>query len=239
MDRWRAFDVLLPRRCLLCRAPSAANLCPGCDADLPAIGQACFRCGIPLDAFEGSLQGREQSSCVCGACIRRPPPYERVVAALNYIFPVTVLVQRFKFNRSFACGAVLSGRLLRALEERLDKPLDLVDLIVPVPLHPTRQFRRAFNQAEVLARDIGNSLGVSVAPRALRRNRRTPAQTGLPARERRGNLEGAFTARPLAATRVALVDDVMTTGTTVSECARALKRAGAGSVVVWVAARAE
>lgn len=231
-------DCLLPRRCLLCRARSTSNLCTGCDADLPAIMEACARCGIALDFPWSAGAGDEPLQGLCGKCITKPPPFDSTFAALHYEFPVTVLVQRFKFNRSLACGAVLSNRLLRALEGRNSEAREPVELIVPVPLHPLRQFRRVYNQAEVLARDIGRALRVPVSPRALRRTRRTPAQSGLSAKERRKNLRGAFAPRHELHGRVALVDDVMTTGATVGECTRALKRAGAESVSVWVAARA-
>lgn len=238
----RTVDVLLPRRCLLCREPASAGLCAGCNADLPAITEACDRCAIPLDyPWSGSVS-TDADARLCGACIRRPPPFDRTVAALDYVFPVTVLVQRFKFNRSFACGAVLSDRLSRAVVANLRRTHDPPEAIIPVPLHAARLFLRAFNQAEVLARDLGRSLGLTVAPRILRRRRHTPAQSGLSARERRKNLKGAFMARPgaasLAGKHIALVDDVMTTGATVGECARALKQAGAQSVSVWVVARA-
>jgi len=239
----RALDVLLPRRCLLCREASGAGLCTGCDADLPAAGNACDRCGIPLVYPWSGSSCLHLDARLCGACIRKPPPFDRTLAALDYVFPVTVLVQRFKFNRSFACGAVLANRLLRALEADLARPRDRPASIIPVPLHSARQFLRAFNQAEVLARDLGNALGIPVSPRALRRRRRTPAQSGLSAAARKKNLNGAFTARPnaasdLAGKHVALVDDVMTTGATVGECARVLKQAGVQSVAIWVVARA-
>lgn len=234
----RLTDLLLPRRCLLCRAPACANLCAGCDADLPAIRDACRRCAIALELSWAGECDPSSGEQLCGSCISRPPPFDQTVAALNYQFPVTVLVQRFKFNRSLASGEVLSTRLLRALVGRHAPGVNPVELIVPVPLHPARQWKRVFNQAEVMARDIGKALQISVAPGAIRRVRRTLAQTGLPAKIRKKNLKGAFAARPLDVSSVALVDDVMTTGATVSECARVLRRAGVTSVSVWVAARA-
>lgn len=231
-----ALDLLLPRRCLLCGGRSAANLCAPCDADLPAIGEACSRCAIPLVLpWDGHAQAG-RAARICGDCIREPPAFDAAVAALNYVFPTTVLVQRFKFNRSFACGAVLAERLTRAVDA--SGQANDADLVVPVPLHRGRLFLRVFNQAEVLARDVGRALAVPVGPQALRRTRHTAPQYGLSAAERRRNLRGAIAVRRLRGRHVALVDDVMTTGTTLGECARALKHAGAESVAVWVAARA-
>jgi len=239
MSLSHVLDMVLPRRCLLCANRARKNLCAGCDADLPAIEGACFRCGIPLDFPQTGIAGpHNRGQETCGACTRKPPPYDRTVAALDYRFPVTVLAQRFKFNRSFACGAILASRMVRAVDSRACLSEMPVEALVPVPLHASRQFLRVFNQAEVLARDLGKALGIPVASRALRRTRRTPAQSGLSARDRSQNLTGAFKARSIDARHVALVDDVMTTGTTAGECTKVLKRAGVETVAVWVAARA-
>lgn len=231
-------NKLLPGICVLCRFPSNTTLCEGCDADLPGIGEACSICGIPLDPLWAAVGQLSHESRCCGACIRNPPPFESTVAALQYSFPVTVLVQGFKFRRNFACGTVLAEKLVQAAQKNLDDGRRLPDLLVPVPLHRARQFLRVFNQAEVLAHELGKALEVPVAANRLRRNRRTHPQPGLTAIERRKNISGAFTARPMKATHVGLVDDVMTTGSTITECAKALRQVGVSSVSVWIAARA-
>lgn len=238
MGTWHPVDFLLPRRCVLCRASCKSNLCTACQADLPTVRDPCHRCGLRLDLLRSSNQARSNPGNLCGPCIRRPPPFDQTIAALDYVFPVNVLVQRFKFKRSLACGAVLSDRLaetLRAVQSETDAP---PECLVPVPLHPLRQFRRVYNQAELIACDLGKALSIPVRPRALRRTRKTRSQPGLTARQRRRNLQGAISARKFTEKRIALVDDVMTTGATVSECARVLKKAGAKHVSVWVAARA-
>ena len=224
-------DLALPRRCLLCGNHALANLCPECMADLPWLARHCSLCSIPLESPHGPA-GR-----VCGDCIRHPPPFDATVAAVDYVFPVTVLARRFKFNRSLASGAALSDCMLRALQAN-SACVSPVQALVPVPLHTTRQIRRIYNQAEFLAGDIGRHLNIPLAANVLQRVRRTPAQSGLTARERASNLRGAFRVRRPPPAHVALVDDVMTTGSTVRECARVLKSAGAKTVVVWVAARA-
>jgi ComF family protein len=161
------------------------------------------------------------------------------LAALVYRFPVDRLVCRFKFNRDLSAGALLGRELLDAIRR---SGQELPDAIVPVPLHRTRQFSRTFNQAELLARQLGRALDIPVHSRLLTRNRRTAAQSGLDAAGRRRNIRGAFRLSGLrgalpSCRHIALVDDVLTTGVTLAECSRscgALRR----RISVWVAARA-
>lgn len=227
-----AMDWLLPRHCLMCGlAGGHSNLCPPCNDDLPRNGPACFRCGLPL---EGENDG------ICGPCIDRPPPWDRVRSALDYRFPVDVLVRRFKFSRNMACGDALARELAGTLAKRLavDPP---PDALVPVPLHRTRHAFRGFNQSGVIARHLAKTLGIPVENRLLSRVRRTHAQSGLDARSRRRNTRGAFHCHYRFAPglrHVALVDDVMTTGATLEACTRELKRAGIEDVSIWVVARA-
>jgi ComF family protein len=229
-------DHLLPPHCLLCGLESeAGRLCAPCRADLPRSRHHCRQCGLPLRTFED-----DDIALSCGACLRSPPRWRQAVAALDYRFPVDRLVCRFKFRRDLACGAVLKEELLAAVLQRAGP---LPELIVPVPLHRWRQAGRAFNQSELLARYLGRSLGLPVASGLLLRARRTRAQSGLDAADRRRNVRGAFRCPPARAAllqgrTLALVDDVLTTGTTLAECCRTLQRAGAGGISVWVAARA-
>lgn len=221
-------DYLLPRQCVACGLPSTLeNLCRHCKAELPRMLQACQQCGQAL-----FVSGDRR----CGSCLRNPPPWESATAALAYRFPVDQLVCRFKFRRDLACGQVLGTELLAAIIQRASP---LAQVIVPVPLHRRRQLSRSFNQAERLARQVSGGLHIPVRPGLLSRPRRTSAQSGLDASERKRNIRGAFSCQRIHYQHVALVDDVMTTGATLAECARVLKRAGAGRVSVWVAARAD
>jgi ComF family protein len=175
----------------------------------------------------------------CGACLSHPPAWDNAVTGLLYEYPVDHLVRRFKFHRNFACGQLLADELVFTLR-RLDLPLPdmrLPDLLLPVPLHFTRRFQRGYNQAEFLARSVGKALCLPVRVDLLHRTRRTTAQSGLDRAERRKNVRGAFSCHNLAGARVALVDDVLTTGTTLEACARAARNAGASQVSIWVAAR--
>lgn len=233
----RLIDRLLPRHCLLCGLPADdGQLCAGCRGDLPRAGPCCSLCALPLPA-----SGRNHGRLLCGRCLLRPPPWDAAVAALAYCYPADRVVCRFKFARDLCCGAALAREMLSAIRHRGDP---LPQAIVPVPLHRSRYFARTFNQAELLARSLGRDLVLPVHTRLLLRHRRTRAQSGLDAAARRRNIRGAFTVR--SRTRrsavdrhLALVDDVLTTGVTLAECVRTLKRSGAARVTVWVAARAD
>jgi ComF family protein len=223
-------DVIMPHQCVVCglKAPPP-GICPACCDGLPWCEGACQVCGLPL---------LEAKPSVCGSCQRGPPPWSSVLAAAWYRFPVRQLVRQFKFQRNLAAGRVL-GHLLSQKLEYAACPAP--DLVVPVPLHGWRLFRRGFNQAYDIARDVCRAFDLQLADHGLRRGRHTLHQAGLDARQRRHNLDGAFTWRgaPVGGQRVALVDDVMTTGSTAAECARTLRVAGAADVKVWVVARVD
>lgn len=224
-------NYFLPRHCLLCDCASIdANLCPGCAGELPRCDSRCAQCALPLPANHG---------LICGACLVDPPPWQHALSALDYGYPVPHLVRRFKFQRDLACGAVLQEELSSAVREH---SAQLPDAVLPVPLHRWRHVMRCFNQADLLARAVGRATGVPVISDLLQRRRRTQAQSGLDATGRWRNMRGAFRLNPrwsqLPARRLAVVDDVMTTGATMSACCKVLMAAGAREIFVWVAARA-
>ncbi|GAB0150157.1 ComF family protein [Marichromatium sp. PS1] len=227
----RLIEGLYPPTCVLCGAPgeSGFDLCAGCRAELPVNHHCCARCAQPFDTDLGA--GRW-----CGRCVARPPPFVRCHAPLRYQGLVPGLIADLKFHARLD-RAVLLGRLLAETRAALAPPLP--ELLVPVPLHPARQRARGYNQALELARVAGVALDVAVAPGLCLRVRATPPQVGQQRRARQRNIgPGAFTlARALPARRLAIVDDVMTTGATVSALARVLTRAGACEIEVWVVAR--
>ena len=215
---------LLPGSCLLCAADSPASLlCAACTADLPALPAAlCPQCS------EETTLGQR-----CGACLKDPPAFARTVALFRYEFPVDRLIQALKYGHQLPLAAWLGAQL----GERL--VAGDFDLVVPLPLHPARLRARGFNQSLEIARPLGRALGIPVAPDGLIRTRATPPQAELPLKERARNVRGAFEYRgELAGQRVLLVDDVMTTGSTLREAARILALHGAGPITVAVAARA-
>ena len=221
-----------PPRCLLCGEPGVHGLalCAGCDADLPRLGPACSRCAEPLPA---TVPGRPELT-VCGACLWRPPPFAAIDVPFRYAAPIDWLVRRLKFRRDLAAGRLL-GELVRAA---VIARLPPVDAVVAVPLHSRRLRERGFNQATEIAAPLTRRL--RLAPTAgLRRPYTAPPQMDLPAGRRRANVRGAFVPgpQPVAGT-VLLVDDVVTTASTVREAARSLLRAGAREVHVAAVARA-
>lgn len=220
-----AQNILYPPTCLLCGAPGSAglDLCAGCAAEIPPPGPACRLCARPLP-----------QPGTCGACLRHPPPQARTLAPFPYAGAVRELITGLKFRHQLAHARLLGALLARELEGNPERP----DLILPVPLHPARLRERGFNQALEIGRPIGRRLGIPMDHRAGQRLRDTPHQMGLHERERRRNVRGAFEVDGAVAGRhVALLDDVITTGSTAAELARALLRAGAERVDVWAVAR--
>lgn len=170
---------------------------------------------------------------VCGACLKRPPRFDRCRAVHAYAFPADVLVQRLKYASELALAGFLAGQLAQAVS-----PHPLPDLILPMPLHPRRLGERGFNQAVELGRRLSSRLGVPMQADVCQRVRDTPAQAGLDLKDRRRNLRGAFhCGADLAGLHVALLDDVMTSGASLDELALAVRNAGAREVEAWVVAR--
>ena len=221
---------LYPPRCQLCAAPGDGGLeiCAACAAGLARNHHACARCALPLPAAA-------PADALCGHCRRAPPPLERARAPFLYAPPLDRLIADLKFRGRLAAGRLLGELLARALAAE-DPPRP--DLILPVPLHPRRLRERGFNQAGELARVLSRRLGVPWRPGGLIRVRETASQRGLDRGARRRNLRGGFACGALGgASQIALVDDVITTGATMAEAARALRRAGVGRVEAWALAR--
>jgi ComF family protein len=219
----RLADLAIPESCQLCGRPLPGQpLCGGCRADLPWIRVACPVCARPLP-----------EAAACGRCLRRPPPWLAAVAPLAWAFPVDRLVARLKYSGALVHARLLGAVLADAVADRA------VDLVVPVPLHPERLRQRGYNQALEIARPVARRLGLPLRFDGCRRVRAAPPQAGLPARARRGNVRGAFEAAAgIEGLAVAIVDDVLTTGATAAEAARALVRAGASRIEIWSVARA-
>jgi len=190
---------------------------------LPELaGARCPVCALPTLA-----------SRTCGRCLQRRPAYDHVACALRYAFPADALVMGLKYRNSLAFARPLAARLASALDHEA-RP----DVIVPMPLTPARLAERGFNQAAELARLVASEFGLRLSPALVRRSRDGFAQASLPWKERARNVRGAFRCdEDVAGKRVAVVDDVMTTGATLNEVATVLKRSGATEVIGWIGAR--
>ncbi len=171
---------------------------------------------------------------MCGLCQQRAPRWDAAWAPFVYGWPLSRLETRFKFHEDLA-----AGRALADLWARQARPVIMPDLIVPVPLHRSRLRQRGYNQALELAQPLARQLGVGISTRMLRRVRATPPQSERDARARRLNVRGAFDLQPRARPplHVALLDDILTTGATMNECARVLRRAGVRHIEAWAMAR--
>lgn len=222
-------DGLLPRRCLTCdaRVAAEAGLCASCWRAMPFLERPwCQRLGTPFsyDVGEGAWSPR---------AIAEPPLFDRLRAVAHYTGPARQLVLSLKFSRRRELAAPMAAWMVRSGGELLDGEC----LLLPVPLHWTRLVSRRFNQAADLAREIAGQSGAGYEPTLLTRRKRTRQQVGLTAKDRLRNVRAAFAVDRtrldvLAGRRVVLVDDVLTTGSTVTACCRCLLSAGAASVDV-------
>ena len=214
----------LPQHCLLCRAAAPAlALCNKCYAELPWLPAArCPQCALPTHGGQ-----------LCGACLSHPPRFDAVTAAFVYAWPLAPLIHQYKY----AGNLVLARLFARALATRI---IGTTDLIIPMPLAPARLRERGFNQALEIARTVSRATGIALAATACRRVRDSAPQATLPWKERAKNIRGAFVCdADLRGKRVAVIDDVLTTGATLNELARNLRKAGASHVEGWVVARQE
>ncbi len=229
-----ALNAVLPPRCLACGAivDTPGRLCGPCWRELDFIrAPQCAVCGLPFEIDTGP-------DALCGSCAAERPPFDRARAALRYGGVARDLVLAFKHgDRTYAAPG-----LARLMVDTAGELLASTDVCVPVPLHRWRLARRRFNQAALLAQSIALASGIRAVPAALTRVRQTPSQGGLSRQARERNVHGAFRSNPAAAKSVSglsvlLVDDVFTTGATVAECSRVLRRAGVRSVNVLTLAR--
>ena len=250
-------DGLLPAGCQFCGAGSAGLVCAACHQELPWNRPACLGCALPQafstgaspvtdvplpPAGEGGTLGGAPGGVralplglPCAGCQKRPRAFDAAFAAFRYGTPSAQAVLGLKYAARFREARWLAQAMAEALRQR-GGPLPT--LLIPVPLHRGRLFRRGYNQSLELARHLSRELKMAVDAGAARRLRATPDQIGLSAAQRRRNLRGAFAVEErVTGQSIALLDDVMTTGATLDELARTCKAAGAMRVEAWAVAR--
>ncbi|NKB19175.1 MAG: ComF family protein [Alphaproteobacteria bacterium] len=227
-------DLLLPRRCISCGTvvEGEGALCAACWPEIRFLSRPhCEACGFPFDFDHGV-------DALCAACFKEPPLFDRARAVFRYDDASRQALLAFKHSDRTDVAPAFAGMMVQAGGELLAD----ADLIVPVPLHRWRLISRRYNQSALLALALSKTTSVPAVPDLLERTRATPSQGGLGAKARERNVAGVFSVRPgrtthLSERRVLLVDDVLTTGATVSACTKALLRGGARAVDVLTLAR--
>ncbi|RMG32430.1 MAG: ComF family protein [Gammaproteobacteria bacterium] len=225
---WSLFDRFLGSlsRCRLCGTAAHDTLCPACRDELPIIPHACRQCGLPL-------QGEDEKR-LCGECLSRPPAFDAARIPFLYADPIDRLISALKFHERLSDGRLLGSLLAATLPQTAE-----IDLLLPIPLHRGRLRQRGFNQAAELARTLARVAHLPADYRALVRVQATAPQHRATRRQRLRQMREAFAWRGNGPPppRVALVDDVVTTGATMDAAAACLKRAGAEWVEIWAVAR--
>ena len=218
-------EQLLPAQpCVLCGSMSHDGLwCAACDRALPYLEAAhCPTCALPTPRGE-----------VCGQCLKHSPLFTRTAAVFGYAFPLDKLIQAMKYGDQLVLAHAFAEKLARCIDKT-----ELPDCVIPMPLHPAKLRERGFNQSQLLAAKIARELGLELLPHACRRVRNTPPQSTLPWKERKKNVRDAFRCdADLTGKRVALVDDVLTTGASLNALAEAVQKRGAVEISAWVVAR--
>lgn len=204
------------------------DLCRACFTDLAGNAPCCYRCG---EHFETPISAPQ----LCGRCLKKTPSFDETHAPYLYDDAMRFLITRLKFQQHYKHARLLATLLANYLLESAELP----ECLIPIPLHRNRYRQRGFNQSIEIARHLSKRLAIPLDFNSCIRNRDTPHQAELAAKQRRKNIKNAFSViKPLPYRHVAIVDDVMTTGATVAALALALKRHGVDRVDVWVCARA-
>jgi len=230
-------DLIFPPRCLTCgvllERRDSLPFCPPCLSGIRYIrSPLCPRCGISFPLPEGEDH-------LCGDCLATERPYAAARAVGYYESTLLTAIHLFKYRGKTGIGEAL-GRIMADFAGGI-WDMNAFSLLMPVPLHRKRLRERGFNQAAVLARALSKRFSLPLDLMTLRREVPTPPQVGLGRNERQANVRGAFAVRKpekIAGRRILLVDDVFTTGSTLSECAAVLMQAGADAVAVLTLARA-
>lgn len=225
---------LLPPTCLLCGDPSHQDhdICLPCQQELPWLKQVCPQCALPLPATTAPEQA-------CGNCLLNPPSYSKTIALWSYEKPVDHLITALKFNHQLVYARLLGELLAKQLYAHYQNQ-PLPTYVIPVPLHNRRLRERGFNQALEIARPIAKKLRIPIASHHCQRILATAPQTLLPATERHNNVKNAFTiTHALQAKHIAIIDDVITTGHTITELSQQWHQAGVEQIDVWCCARTQ
>jgi len=221
---------LLPPTCILCGNAgfNSQDICLGCFNDLNRNIHCCYRCAEIFETANATPQ-------LCGHCISESPAFAETHAPFIHQGIIRHLIASLKFNRQYKNARLLGTLMADYLEQTTEMP----EIIIPVPLHRLRYQQRGFNQSIEISKTLSKQLNIPMDTNCCVRHRNTPHQIDLPAKQRHKNIKNAFKINTsISASHVAIFDDVMTTGSTVNELAKLLKKAGVNRVDIWVCARA-
>ena len=225
--------LLLASACLLCGSThtNVTNICDACFFNLPILPESCIQCGK-------FFSGVAPESKKCGKCITKPPPFDLTYALFPYVPPIISLLIKLKYGLSLSHAKFFSEILINQIRSVWYLHQPLPDLILPIPLHAKRLRERGFNQAVEIARPISKKLTIPMDLRHIKRIKYTQPQSNLKAKERQANVAKAFfTTKNYAGLTVAVVDDVITTGNTMTEFCHLLRKANVTAIHVWCCAR--
>jgi len=216
------------QKCVFCDKPEKNNICSNCRADLPWLEHCCHICALPLRSKATNL--------ICKKCIEQRPHFNQVIAAFNYRFPIDIAITKSKNEQQRQhlqwLGHLLTIRLMKHYTSS-----SMPQIIVPVPISAKKKLLKGYNQTQQLTKIVGSKLNISYDDQVLAKVKDTPAQATLTAKQRKKNLVGAFKANTHNYQHVAIIDDVLTTGSTANELAKMLINSGVKTVDIWVLAR--
>jgi ComF family protein len=225
-------NKLMPLTCVMCGdyTQNTYNICTACAYNLPSLPHHCVQCAQFLP--------ETLSATLCGTCLSHPPAYAATYALFPYEYPIISMIRKIKFQHQLCFAQALGELFAQKAQTTWYAHKPLPDLLIPIPLHLKRLSERGFNQALEIARPISKKLQLAIDYKGIVRSKATLAQSGLSAAKRAHNIANAFKVRrDYTGLKIALLDDVITTGHTITECSRMLKKHGAASIEIWCCAR--
>lgn len=218
--------IRLPSICILCNQFHSKRLavCEACIALLPILGPACKYCALPLP---NSLYP------LCGQCIKKPPYFDKSIVHYSYEEPLRNLLHRFKYQNGLYLSTFLAQLIINAWKGQPSYP----QCLIPIPMHPKKLKKRGFNQTIILARLLSKELNIPIDFSSCQKKINTLSQAELPSNQRIQNIKNAFSITRIPYTHIALIDDLLTTGSTVNELSKELKKSGVKTIEIWCCAR--
>ena len=226
--KFNQLSTALKQHCLLCASHDGADIgiCAPCLQSLPWHTQPhCPQCGLSTPGVNS----------LCGRCLSEPPAFDATHSLFSYDYPVDTMLQHYKYQHRLHLAHSFAQLLLAKIRQQAPKH---IDLIIPMPMHAARLKQRGFNQALEISRLLSSELQINLDSNICQRHKLTPPQASLPLKQRMSNIRGVFSCtHNISGLRIAIVDDVMTTGASLNELAKTLKKSGAAHVECWTIAR--